>query len=73
MMFENDSLIYMGTGIHRFWLVFMDEGKIMKKSYSRDRDSRFYYRIIWDNWSKTGAWRDKLNKFYLLVLFNYKY
>ena len=33
----------------------------------------YCYRIIWDNRSKTGAWRDKLKKFYLLDLFNYKY
>ena len=33
----------------------------------------FRYRILWDNYSKTIAWVDKIKKFYLLDLLNYKY
>ena len=32
-----------------------------------------FNRIIWDNWYSTGTYGDKLKKFYLLPLFNYKY
>ena len=39
----------------------------------RDRGSGLNYRIIWEDYSKTIAWIDKLKKFYLLLLFNYKY
>ena len=39
----------------------------------RDRGSGFSYRIIWEDYSKTIAWRDKIKKFYLLLLLNYKY
>jgi len=39
----------------------------------RDRGSMFNYRIMWENYSKTIAWKDKIKKIYLLVLFNYKY
>jgi hypothetical protein len=31
------------------------------------------YRIIWENYSRTIAWGDKIKKIYLLDLFNYKY
>jgi len=37
----------------------------MKKFLAIPRLIEYCYRIIWDNWSKTGAWRDKLKKFYL--------
>ena len=42
----------------------------------RDRDSGFVeilsYRL-WDNQHKTSTQEDKIKKFYLLLLFNYKY